>query len=198
MEAARHLRAVDQHGEIADLDVAGLQHELEQTKAELELLQQDFLKKLAEIRRLKADKERERKSYVWRETVERIFDYWREACRHPNSKLTGDRFDAVRWALDSGYTEAQIMLAIDGAAFDPFVTRQRNGRMKRHDDLALLNEGKRIEAWACKAPRPVERRREPVVARWLDGETWGVVPFLLDREERPEAFACKAPRGERP
>lgn len=191
----RHLRAVDTAtGEVAaDVDVQALVYEVEQLRSDLELAEKDLRAKRALIRKLQTDAEKERRSYLARDVVERIFDYWREACRHPNSKLTSDRFDAVRWALDAGYSEEQIRMAVDGAAFDPFITRQRNGRDKRHDDLALIcSNGKRVESYACKAPRPSNpRRSEPVVVRWLDGETWGVV-FPLDDDD--EEFACKAPR----
>jgi hypothetical protein len=156
MEAARHLRAVDaQTGEIADdVDVQALQAELAEVKSELELLQQDFLKKLAEIRRLKADKERERLIYTRRAEVEEVFDYWRATCNHKRSKLTPLRFDAVKGILEHGYSPEQIRLAIDGAAFDPFCKPRKNGTVERFDDLELIcRDGKYLETFACKAPR---------------------------------------------
>jgi hypothetical protein len=184
MEAARHLRAVDaQTGEVAeDVDVQALIWEIEQLKADLENAERDLRSKRALIKRLQTDAEKERRAYAGREAVERLFDYWREACRHPNSKLTADRFDSVRAALERGYTEEQIRRAIDGAAFDPFITRRRNGTAKRHDDIELIcRDGKRLEEFACKAPASGAKRTRPeVVIRWLDGETWGVVPRLID------------------
>jgi hypothetical protein len=155
----RHLRAVDsQTGEIADdVDVQALVYEVEQLKADLENAERDLRAKRALIKKLQTDAEKERQAYAGRETVTRIFDYWSETCRHPNSKLTPDRFDSIRGALERGYTEAQIKRAIDGAAFDPFITRRRNGTEKRHDDIELIcRDGKRLEEFACKAPRRSE------------------------------------------
>src|SRR4029077_2652568 len=101
---------------------------------------------------------RERDSYEDKQLVVELFEFWQRRTKHLRSKLTADRFDALRGALDAGYTRREIALAIAGAAYDCFETQAKNGRTIRHNDLELvLRDGKHIESFALRAPRKGER-----------------------------------------
>ena len=72
-----------------------------------------------------------------RATVIRLFDAWRTQLDHPQAKLTPDRAQKVVGRLREGYTEADIMAAIDGCANSPF-HRGENDAGTRYDDLTLI------------------------------------------------------------
>lgn len=129
---------------------AGHQQNAELYKGHLENAEKDLRKARAHIRQLKEDAERERKLYAHRQLVIGIFDFWREATGHLRSKLDGDRFDAIRKALDADFSEEDCRLAIIGAAVDPFV----DGKGKRHDGLLLVfRNAEKIEDFANRAAR---------------------------------------------
>ncbi|MFN8160610.1 MAG: hypothetical protein U0R52_06150 [Solirubrobacterales bacterium] len=84
--------------------------------------------------------------------VRTLFDYWRAACNHPAS-----RFDAARFRIASPYLRRYGMntcrKAIDGAAFDPYTTKRRNGTTKRHDGWELIfRDASKFEDFANRAP----------------------------------------------
>ena len=119
----------------------------------LQLAEKDLRTKRAQIKKLQADADLDRKTYVKRELVERLFDHWREKCRHPRSKLTAERFDAARAMIEKGYGEVEMLLAIDGAAFDPFTRLRKNQTVERFDDLELIfRDGVHLERFANRAP----------------------------------------------
>ncbi len=125
-------------------------HDLEQDLANAE---RDLRKARRRITALEADKERERQGFEQRQLVLELFEFWQRRCKKPRSKLTSDRFDALRKALEAGYSAKEIAMAIAGAAFDPFVTQAKNGREIKHNDLELIcRDGKHIEGFANKAP----------------------------------------------
>jgi hypothetical protein len=86
--------------------------------------------------------------------AKKLFDLWRERCKHPRSKFTADRFDQILPHLrdeDFGYEMCQR--AIEGAAYDPNTGIRRNGSVVRYDDWELIfrNRGK-AEDFANRAP----------------------------------------------
>lgn len=133
---------------------------------------------------LHRDKEGEaRESELWPVAL-RVFDYWRKQCRHPGAEWTLERFEMIRPFLERSNTgkgkatklslelvarnEELCKLAIDGIAFDPYVTIGKNGREIRHDGLHLIF-GEKFEA-RCKAA-PVERIREVFPPKPIDAQT---------------------------
>lgn len=94
----------------------------------------------------------------WR-TIAELFDYWRRHCKHP-----GSRFSAKRFHVALPYVEAHgidlCRRAIDGAAFDPFTTRRKNGSTKRHDGWELIfRDDAKFEEFANRAPRHTPNSR---------------------------------------
>lgn len=153
--SAPSLRLIDgATGEMVEGDQNALMARIEDLEKDLENAERDLRSKRALITKLQREKDRERQVYSQRSVVEELFEYWQAKCNRQRSKLTPDRFDAIRNALEWKYTVQQIRLAIDGAAYDPFITRRKNGTECRHNDLELiLRDGKHIESNACKAPR---------------------------------------------
>lgn len=82
------------------------------------------------------------------------FKEWRSKCEHPRSQFTRDRFKVVRpWIANDKYGLRMVLLAIDGAAYDPFIVTRRNGTKKRLDDWErIFKDAGSIEEFACRAP----------------------------------------------
>lgn len=166
----RRLVAVDKDsGEVVPPEVARLQEHVAILTDQLKEAEKDLRAKRAIITKLRKDKAEERMCYARRGDVQRVHDYWNRRLGHAQA-LTADRFDAVRGILD----EKRIVVvdgvavkvdafefpedfkrAVDGAWFDPFITALKNGRSKRHDDLALIcRDGKTFQSFIDRAPLP--------------------------------------------
>lgn len=86
--------------------------------------------------------------------VRELFDHWREATSHERAKLTSDRASKIRARLRDGYSPADLLRAIDGAAAKPEVV---NGRT--YDDLtSIFKGGATVEKYMGRAPQ--SRRRD--------------------------------------
>lgn len=125
----------------------------ETERIDRENLEGELRKALRRVRELKQNREKEAKVHPRRQEVEQVFDLWRELCRHPNAKLDADRTFLIAGMIDR-YDVATCEVAIRGAAFDPFVTKRKNGTVKRHDGIALVfTKAEKFEEFACRAPR---------------------------------------------
>lgn len=84
--------------------------------------------------------------------AKRLFDFWKERCNHPRSDFTAERFAAVLPHLrDLG--EELCHRAIEGAAYDPFTTKRKNGTIVRHDSWGLIFRSRdKTEEFANRAP----------------------------------------------
>ena len=103
---------------------------------------------------LKRDKTAEARAHkLWPEVVE-LFQHWQRVCHHPKSAFTADRFWLAMPFVERHGVEL-VRRAIDGAAFDPYVTRRKNGTTKRHDDWGLIfRDQDKFENFANRAPIP--------------------------------------------
>lgn len=82
------------------------------------------------------------------DSVDAVFDYWRERCNHPTAKLTSDRRSKINARLRDGYTVDDLKAAVDGAARAAFV----NDQGKRFDDLALIcRNGEKLDSFIARA-----------------------------------------------
>lgn len=82
----------------------------------------------------------------------RLFKLWQRATGHTRSRFTTDRFLTALPLLEE-YEDNVIERAIEGIAFDPFVTRRRNGTEQRHDDWNLLfKSAGKLEEFANRSP----------------------------------------------
>jgi hypothetical protein len=152
------LKLVDANGELQDGSDVALMAQVEELEQQLADAERDLRSKRRLITKLQRDKERERLAFDQRQVVFELFEFWQKRCAKKQSKLTADRFDALKHALESGYTPREIAIAIAGAAYDPFVTKAKNGREIKHNDLELIcRSGKTLESFANRAPRSVKR-----------------------------------------
>ena len=86
-------------------------------------------------------------------SFKRCHDYWRERCNHPRTKY--DIEDFKLWLpLYEKHGLDLCLRAIDGAAFDPFISTRKNGSTKRHDDWELIHRkgGAKFREFCNKAP----------------------------------------------
>lgn len=151
MSAAPHLRLVDT--ETGDVHDAACPH-CAVAQAEAETWEQEVLKLKRQIKRIEADKERERKEHALRATILDVIDEWREKTGHKGSKVSADRFDAVRRMLETEYTRENFSEMIAGLAAYPF--QRYSGRFaekvpnsERRDDIAYAcKTGERFEKLA--------------------------------------------------
>lgn len=148
------LRLVAEDGTLVEASEHALTARLIQAEEDLQGAEKALRKERRRSKALETEKQHERERYEQRQLVTELFEFWQRRTKHAKSRLTPDRFDVLRSALDQGYTPREIALAIAGCAFDPFVTQNRNGRSERHDDLTVcLRSGKALEQYARKAPR---------------------------------------------
>ncbi len=148
---------------------------IEELEGSLADAERDLRKKRREITALKRDRERERETFEQRDLVVRLFGFWQVRCHKQRSKLTPDRFDALKRALEWGYSAREIAFAIAGAAHDPFVTKDKNGRDVKHQDLELIcRDGKHLESFANRAPNG--RRPAPIDTDRQASNTSGCAP----------------------
>lgn len=147
---ARHLRVIDEDGIELDGCPACARKD-----DELAGLQRDIRGWAARYAELKRDKESEaQRSRYWPAALE-VFEHWQTVCKHPRSGWSADRFFLVEPFLKKHGVE-MCKRAIDGYAFDCFVTTRRNGSKRRHDGWELIfGDRGHFEEGVNKAPRAV-------------------------------------------
>lgn len=94
---------------------------------------------------------------------DRLFDFWREECNHPQAKFTPERRAKVRARLREGYTARQIAEGIRGAARAAYVDPETG---KRYDDLELIcRNGGKLEDFVGRAGLPTRTNVTPMRSR---------------------------------
>ncbi len=68
----------------------------------------------------------------------RVFDHWRSRMNHPRAKLDEKRRKLIRKAINLGYTETDLISAIDGCAASDFHMGREPGKTSVHDGLDLI------------------------------------------------------------
>lgn len=177
----RHLNAVEEERLLVVLDAAtgekmGLLSDHTQTlKDQVSGLERDIRGWTTRYADLKRDREAEAKdSPVWPAAL-RVFDYWRQRCKHTRSEWSLDRFEMIRPFLERlsapkkgrskdpterlEHAEEVCKLAVDGIAFDCYITDRPNGTKKRHDGWHLIFGSTDHFENRCNSA-PLERIRE--------------------------------------
>jgi hypothetical protein len=80
-------------------------------------------------------------------------EYWRERCRHPRTEY--DLVDFKLWLpLYQKHGLEKCQRAIDGAAYDPYVSTRKNGAPHRHNEWELIHRegGHKFREFVNKAP----------------------------------------------
>jgi hypothetical protein len=148
------LRLVDADGVVSDYDAAlpKLQRELDQLHDQLAGAEREIRSWRARYAELSRDKEEAvRRDPLWAR-AERLFARWQILCGHTRAKWDYSRFEVVRPFLKAdGYD--LCLLAIEGAAYDPYTKPRTNGSVKRFDDWELVFKSRgKFEEFACRAP----------------------------------------------
>ena len=162
------IRVIDTtHGEVLDPDENQVAAHIARLEGDLDNAERELRKARRKIKTLEEDKERDRQLYALRSTVELIFDEWRVVRRHPNSKLGGKRFDAVRDRVEEGYERAHFAMAVHGANAQHFVKDIGGGKSEHYDDIELICRTEtNLERFANRAPAGVTpMTREQIDAR---------------------------------
>jgi hypothetical protein len=173
-QPARHLRLIDaETGELVQSDVHA---ELEELRTKFKMSQRDVAAKNLRIAALEADKARDRLDHPRYQDAVRVARYWWRKCKAGNGRvhyMAPTRLDAVLALMDLEelvpvpgkrrrerrpvYTMAHFKAAIDGAAFDCFETKRRNGSTAKFDDLELIcRSAGKFDEFIAKAPYPLE------------------------------------------
>lgn len=85
------------------------------------------------------------------ESWKRIFSHWQRACDHPKARATKDRKGKVYARLREGFSERDILRAIDGCASSPFHMGE-NDEGTKHNDLTLIcRNGSKLEDFIGRA-----------------------------------------------
>ncbi len=83
----------------------------------------------------------------------RCHDYWKKRCHHPRSSY--DIEDFKLWLpLYEKHDLDTCLRAIDGAAYEPFISTRKNGSKHRHDEWELIHRkgGHKFREFVNKAP----------------------------------------------
>jgi hypothetical protein len=176
MSAQRHLRPVEtepatealivfrinpQTGELGE-KVGPLETFLAEAEAEYNALQGKFRSALAEITKLKSDREADARKHKYWSEAEALHDWWAIAVGRPGRSFGADEFYQVLPRLkEKRCGVIGVLQAIAGAAFDPGSKTTKSGRIERYDDWELINrsQGKQ-ESFANRVPGD------------LDGHEW--------------------------
>lgn len=75
-----------------------------------------------------------------------IFDHWKKIMNHPKAKLDDKRKKLIRAALKLGYSETELITAVDGCAKSPYHMAQDGRNTTVYDDIELiLRDAKHID-----------------------------------------------------
>jgi hypothetical protein len=97
----------------------------------------------------------------------RIFAHWQTATDHPKARPTKDRQSKVYARLREGFSERDIIRAIDGCASSPFHMGENDGGVA-HNDLSLVcRSGSKLEGFIDRAGEDTGPREgeDPRVAK---------------------------------
>lgn len=148
MSDPQHLRLVDADtGEVHDACP-----NCEALSAQLAGVEKEVRAWRTRYQKLKQDDEKEARDHNLFPTAKRLFDVWRHVCDHEQARFTIDRFWLIEPFLRS-HGSIRCCRAILGAAKDPFVTRRKNGREKRHNGWDLVfRSADKLEDFEERAP----------------------------------------------
>lgn len=71
------------------------------------------------------------------DSIEFIFERWKQTMGHQRARLDQKRAKAIRAMLMAGYTVEDLELAIFGCSISPF-HRGQNDRAQKYQDIALI------------------------------------------------------------
>jgi len=120
--------------------------------------------------------------------VDSIFDHWKTTMNHPKARLDEKRKKKIREALKLGYTQADLIAAINGCAKSPYHMGQDGRNTTVYDDLELiLRDAKHIDQFLKinsmpKAPMASQPKFDPVA---YVNQTQGAAQKPIDNRDVP-------------
>ena len=139
------------HGEICDSCMPVLVA-MQNTNQGLEQTLRMQAAKLGRYERERDPETKAKEHARWQEVAD-LFELWRVHCKHPRSRFSAKRFQVALPYVDAHGVEL-CRRAVEGAAYDPFVTKRKNGSPKRHDGWELIfRDDQHFEEFCNKAPR---------------------------------------------
>ena len=176
-EPARHLQLVDTAtGELVEApaehsEALALVRKLE---VQTRMMERDLAGKRLRIAELEADREAEAEDHELRPQVDAVHACWKAATGKRRPLHFSDVFAIASAIKKMGFDTC--LRAVVGAKFDPYTRRQRNGQVKRFNDLeTIFKTFGKVSDFASRAPQgwtpdpekigsiaevPVERVRE--------------------------------------
>ena len=89
------------------------------------------------ITKLRRDREADAKNSDLWPTVQALYEFWKQECRHPRASLDVTDFEqAERFVRKHG--EELCRRAIRGIAYDHWTSTRKNGSTKRHDTWEFI------------------------------------------------------------
>lgn len=144
------LRVIDGEGNVA----GEIEEVIQRLQDELSGAERDVRKWRVMCANLERDADAEAEEDPLWPVAKRVFAHWQKACRHEKAVWNRERFEEIRPYLKK-FGEEMCCRAVDGIAFDPFVTERKNGTKKRHDGWHLIfGKAEKFEECCNKAPRP--------------------------------------------
>ena len=108
-------------------------------------------------------------------TVEEIFQHWKQIMQHPNAKLDTKRKATIGKALRSGYSLEQLCQAISGCSYTPH-NMGDNDRGQRYDGLhIILRDGDQIDRFVHNyhnPPKPLSVAERKTQANIHNLQSW--------------------------
>jgi len=144
----RHLRIIDEQGEILDQcpECNGKDHELR----ELQRKMKGMARELGELR---AERNREALEHKAWPFLVRLFQLWQQECKHPRSRWSPTRFWAALHLFDT-WGPANFAAAIAGIAYQPNARQLKNGKWEIYDSWELLTrDNGTFERYMKRRPR---------------------------------------------
>lgn len=144
---------VEQTQQIAQGRIEELEGQVERLREDAEGWQMQAVQNLRQLTALRNEIKRARAQDPSADTIRGLFEHWKlRTGKRSSTRLTDDRFDAVKARLDEGYDVDDVRHAIEGAAIAAFV--DKGGKV--HNDLTLIcRSGSKLEDFIERHERKV-------------------------------------------
>jgi hypothetical protein len=151
----RAVGTLEEHRVSYDSSTGEICPNCETVRRDVESLEAELRIKRRKIKELQADRERQAEHHELWEPAQFLYHHWQVVCNRRKSPWTTDRF----WLIEPFLRQKKHGIvvcrqAIDGAAWESWVTELRNGRFEVHNRWEKIFESSgSVEKHANKAPK---------------------------------------------
>lgn len=184
----QHLRLVDEDGVVHEADECpGCQVKAE----EIAGLERNIRSLAVKLGRAEKQLEQARGDEPEAKTIKAILRHWQVACNHEGCKIPsgGVRWEKCRARLKDGFTQAQLIQAINGAAMFPYTSkgsempgmRSRTGQTRYDDIPTIFKSEQTVENLIRCAEVGAGAKPEPVEVEYnghTSAQTWELIERL--------------------